>query len=51
MFLKIKAALRPGEADRGYTAFARRSYDSDNGVMIVIGRQLFFFTVLRLKPI
>jgi uncharacterized protein (DUF1330 family) len=50
MFLKIKAALRPCYADSGYAAFARRSNDSDNSVMIVIGRQLFFFTVLRLKP-
>jgi hypothetical protein len=50
MFSKIKATLWPGEADRGYAAFTRRSNDSDNSVMIVIGRQLFFFTVLRLKP-
>jgi len=50
MFLKIKAALRPGEADRGYAAFTRWSDNGNNSLMIVIGRQLFFFTVLRLKP-
>ncbi len=50
MFLKIKATLWPGEADGSYAAFTRGGDDSDNGVMIVIGRQLFFFTVLCLKP-
>ena len=50
MFLKIKATLWPGEADGGYAAFARRSNNGNNSLMIVIGSQLFFFTVLRLKP-
>gem|GEM_PF-6289786 len=44
MFLKIKATLWPGEADRSYAAFARRGNDGNNSVMLVIGRQLFFFT-------
>ncbi len=51
MLMKTRQASPAGEADGSYAAFTRRGDDSDNSVMIVIGGQLFFFTVLRLKPL
>jgi len=50
VFLEQNEASPPGDTESGYAAFAWRGDDGGNGVMIVIGSQLFFFTVLRLKP-
>ncbi|MFQ6008315.1 MAG: hypothetical protein ACE5K8_05110 [Candidatus Zixiibacteriota bacterium] len=50
MSLKKSTASRPGDADTGYAAFTRWGDDGDNGVVVVIGSQLFFFTDLNLIP-